>query len=486
MRNILINILIIIQSFIFCLQVQSQELLWEQTYKNDSTDATKGYFIAEYSNNDIMISAVNSRKSGGFLFNYNIELLKFNKDRELLFSKEFRTVSNNIIPIKQYLRNDALECVGVYGTSNYFSFIYLNLLNFNSEFFIDTIHIYRKQYSPYERATLLRNEASEYLCFVDQKSNKTIKDSLFVNIFDKNGFKKSVDIENFNASEKQRILRDIVEINEGYILLFQEHIGSYEDFTWYGDGTDETRAKDIKIQIVKLSKNFEILWQKSFDKSHKIFPKQILRTKQGFIVLSKYNYRSITEIDSTSAISLIFFDDNFNEIKEVKFGHNYNLDSPVKLIQTRDDGFLLGARFKETAQPIFYLIKIDSTGCLDWEYTWGDKNGDNSMSDLIESADGNFIITGFISHYLYMAKIKNKTTDIITDEKYLQNRTIYPNPASVFIEIKQETNQPVAIYSVLGIKLLESEYTDKIDVSGFPPGIYFVCIGDKVSKFVKI
>ena len=63
---------------------------------------------------------------------------------------------------------------------------------------------------------------------------------------------------------------------------------------------------------------------------------------------------------------------------------------------------------------------------------------------------------------------------------------LFPNPASDFIEIKQATNQPVAIYSVLGIKLLESEYKDKINVSWLPPGIYFVRLGDQVTKFVKL
>ena len=67
--------------------------------------------------------------------------------------------------------------------------------------------------------------------------------------------------------------------------------------------------------------------------------------------------------------------------------------------------------------------------------------------------------------------------------------SISPNPVESFISLnipfEYQTSQ-IKIYSIEGIELLTTEYKDKIDVSGFAPGVYYLMIGDKVVKFVKI
>ena len=75
---------------------------------------------------------------------------------------------------------------------------------------------------------------------------------------------------------------------------------------------------------------------------------------------------------------------------------------------------------------------------------------------------------------------------------------ISPNPTSDFIEIAVGANgrsplqSEVRIYNVFGQDVsstwagLEPAPTIRIDVSGLAPGMYFVRIGDRVSKFIKI
>ncbi len=75
---------------------------------------------------------------------------------------------------------------------------------------------------------------------------------------------------------------------------------------------------------------------------------------------------------------------------------------------------------------------------------------------------------------------------------------IQPNPASDFIEISVGANgrsplqNDVRIYNVFGQNVssawagLEPAPTIRIDVSGLAPGMYFVRIGDRVQKFVKL
>jgi len=78
-----------------------------------------------------------------------------------------------------------------------------------------------------------------------------------------------------------------------------------------------------------------------------------------------------------------------------------------------------------------------------------------------------------------------------------------PNPATDFLEISyspsinrmvNHTVDGITIYEVFGEKLVSSslysiittQYSAKLDVSGLPAGVYFVKVGDRVGKFIKI
>ncbi len=74
---------------------------------------------------------------------------------------------------------------------------------------------------------------------------------------------------------------------------------------------------------------------------------------------------------------------------------------------------------------------------------------------------------------------------------------VYPNPTTDFITIRFEPSEgskpsegyQVQIFDIYGIELVQSsliEGNNKIDVSRLPAGVYFVRIGEKVKKFVKM
>jgi len=98
------------------------------------------------------------------------------------------------------------------------------------------------------------------------------------------------------------------------------------------------------------------------------------------------------------------------------------------------------------------------------------------------------------------------------NEPYKNNFSITPNPASDFIEISipelnkglQPLVQNVQIFNTLGIEVAQTPSSVntvnsagnfaqtgasellKIDISNLPTGVYFIKIGDKVEKFVKM
>ncbi|MFA6569788.1 MAG: T9SS type A sorting domain-containing protein [Bacteroidota bacterium] len=67
------------------------------------------------------------------------------------------------------------------------------------------------------------------------------------------------------------------------------------------------------------------------------------------------------------------------------------------------------------------------------------------------------------------------------------NIEIYPNPATDHLKIQgAETGDKVQIFSVLGEKMSENIYNGSVDISGLQSGFYFVRIGNKYLKFVKM
>jgi hypothetical protein len=62
---------------------------------------------------------------------------------------------------------------------------------------------------------------------------------------------------------------------------------------------------------------------------------------------------------------------------------------------------------------------------------------------------------------------------------------IYPNPSQNYIVISGIKDFDYEIFSVKGEKIRNGNYSNRINVSTFSPGIYFIKIGGQTIRFVK-
>ena len=116
------------------------------------------------------------------------------------------------------------------------------------------------------------------------------------------------------------------------------------------------------------------------------------------------------------------------------------------------------------------LADNDRTPLYIDDFEWSDSGIET------EKKDGSLTLTGLCVRNLSRLKL------LITDEI-----TLSPNPAEDYLILNSKIGQgKIEIFSALGIKLIETEYKEKIDVSELPSGLYFVRVGNKVGKFVKI
>jgi len=97
---------------------------------------------------------------------------------------------------------------------------------------------------------------------------------------------------------------------------------------------------------------------------------------------------------------------------------------------------------------------------------------------------------------LYRRKLSEIITDVADNKKQDKEIKVFPNPVKDFIEIglpSSNQSPKIKIYSVEGIEVyskpsegLNPSEGYKIDVSSFAPGVYYVKVGDRVLRFVKI
>ena len=89
----------------------------------------------------------------------------------------------------------------------------------------------------------------------------------------------------------------------------------------------------------------------------------------------------------------------------------------------------------------------------------------------------------------FIAKYSQSNTSI-SDKPILNNIAVSPNPATDYIEIQPSEGSDILIINTLGEIVLSVEQTPpsvhRINVSNLVPGMYFIKIGDRVEKFIKI
>ncbi len=279
-------------------------------------------------------------------------------------------------------------------------------------------------------------------------------------------------------------LINIINVNDdGYLMTFKVFLPPPNFMTY--------------SVLLKVNNDFKTSWYNSYRKT------EGSTSINNVISLNGNGYLISGKTDSEHPDSTIFLnriDDNGNLIKFLTFPTKSKEDKITSLLVLGDNILAMGS-FKEDTNYILKLFFLDTDFTTTKSIDVVKRKNKRTIMDMVYF-DNCLYSVGSINNKLYVNKICALPVSVNISNQLFQNKNYYitPNPAIDYIEIKNvmlnEAKEPVhsvKIYDVLGVCVLthplapsrEGESV-RLDVLGLAAGVYFIRVGDKMYKFVKM
>jgi hypothetical protein len=471
----------------------SQNIVWEKSFLFDTLNNLSGNYIVN-SGNKLFISAGISSNIMGYSSSAVLSLDSAGKLNWYSLISKKNPLYPSILSID---KNGDINFIGyyvLYWYSEYVSNFSPFLKRYNSdgkylfEFYSDTNNSVYKLLPKLQTSSIYLNK--DYNLLVTTHVRK--QDTLDLLVFDSNV--NFINQYRIDTSSKKDIF-----------IYPKSTIQSKVNNKIYLCGIDVS-PQDLlpnsgSLFLISLDSGYKKNFKKYYSyKNNKESPKGIGSMSDGSIIIIS---RIANSIDTTREKNILRkLDENGKIIFEKTFGDESSDICFNFIISKNDEIFCFGSKTIDD-KFLFKLRKFDKNGIYIWGKTWGNiSNKYNKILSAACSENSEIFITGRTGDSLYVAKLEDNKTDI-KNEKLLTNASfVSPNPATDFIEISVGANgrsplqSDVKIYNVLGEIQTTPSLRDtppwkggekvSIDVSSLAPGMYFIRIGDKFSKFVKL
>jgi uncharacterized delta-60 repeat protein len=174
--------------------------------------------------------------------------------------------------------------------------------------------------------------------------------------------------------------------------------GSYEDFAWSitqsSDGgyvvAGETYSYE-HMYVVKLDSSGNVLWTKTIGVSSWDFATSIIQSSDGGYVVAGYTWSFGAGDRDFYVVKL----DSSGNIQWAKTIGGSSDDEAWSIIQSSDGGYVVagGTWSFGAGGSDFYVVKLDSSGNVLWTKTIGGSLTDVAWS-IIQSSDGGYVVAG--------------------------------------------------------------------------------------------
>ena len=262
--------------------------------------------------------------------------------------------------------------------------------------------------------------------------------------------------------------------------------------------------------IVKLSSTGTIVWQKSLGGSYGEYVKQIQQTNDGGYIIVGFSDSLNGDVTGNHGLSdywIVKLSSTGIIVWQKSFGGtNYDIANSIQ--QTSDGGYILTGYANSSNGNVlvnyglndYWILKITSTGSIEWQKSLGGSDIDFGNS-IQQTSEGGYIVAGYSastngdvtgnhgsSDYWII-----KLSSTLDTNLFIQNNnlTIFPNPTKDNLIIKIDYFTPyqeITITDLLG-KIIYKQSLDglstSIKTSNFQKGVYFLNLTEGSNKITK-
>jgi len=142
--------------------------------------------------------------------------------------------------------------------------------------------------------------------------------------------------------------------------------------------------------LVKTDSSGNMLWNRTYGGTKDDWGFQVIQSNDGGYAIVGY-----TNSFSASYDSWLVKTDSAGNMQWNKTYGGANSDYTYSVVQSSDGGYAIGGHTNSfgAGNYDFWLVKIDSTGSLQWSKTYGGTNVDNALS-LIRTSDNGYALIG--------------------------------------------------------------------------------------------
>lgn len=224
-------------------------------------------------------------------------------------------------------------------------------------------------------------------------------------------FENEIDlIKTYGGSQEDDAL-SVVETQDGNIVVF--------GFTQSNDGDVIGKTTtDSDLWLLKINKQMDIIWQKTFGGSSDDRGQDVVETSDGGFLVTGFSRSSDGDVSENFGFQdfwVLKLNSSGNIIWEKSFGFSGN-DRSFAGVETSDGGYFISgfldvsasggegndngtagrpSKSKSSLHGVgeFWGIKLNADGDTQWRRYFGGSNNDRSY-DVIEAHDGNIIMVG--------------------------------------------------------------------------------------------
>ncbi len=203
----------------------------------------------------------------------------------------------------------------------------------------------------------------------------------------------------YGGSDNEAFNAVVAATNGGYVAV---------GITWSNNGDVTSNQGNADLWVVKVDKEGNKLWQKTYGGTGSEIGNAIVATPDGGYLLAgtiNSNNGDVANNHGSNDVWVVKIDANGNKLWQKTYGGSSD-DMAFSIIATNDGHYLLAGSSSSldgdvsgvhavsgTSMPDAWLLKIDATGNKVWNKAYGSTSVETAVG-VVQSADGGFVVLG--------------------------------------------------------------------------------------------